>query len=322
MAWQSVCAVGASMNRDEEAMWDEVFETLDNQLANDHSLASHPPTEDRPFVIAPFSDQRPPAGDPTVGAHRQDITQLEAHQLQTPLQSQSSPTRISRPRTQGQSARTQPYRLDVRHGSTMPPGAPSASRSAELPDGRHYPSQLRGGPPHQAQLAAGDSLLAGVRLSAGYPAARIQPPAGDPLADSQLPEGHLPTSGNSAIRHFPAVPSVISNREVCTPRMPQPGGEYTVQHSPSELANQASLLAVRAERAMLTADRELQEIEETIRKMVNLRSQKLAAAREARESWKRAARTSFHYMAAAAAVAAGMPVARRGTFDGPTKKNA
>ena len=104
--------------------------------------------------------------------------------------------------------------------------------------------------------------------------------------------------------------------------MPQPGGEYTVQHSPSELANQASLSAVRAERAMLAADRELQEIEETIRKMVDLRSQKLAAAREARESWKRATRRSFHYMAAAAAVAAGMPVARRGTFDGPTNKNA
>ena len=91
--------IGASMNRDEEAVWNEVFKTLDNQLANDHSVASHPPTEDRPFIIAPFSDQRRPAGDPTVGAHRQDTTQLEAHQLPTPLLSQSSPTRISRPRT-------------------------------------------------------------------------------------------------------------------------------------------------------------------------------------------------------------------------------
>ena len=89
---------------------------------------------------------------------------------------------------------------------------------------------------------------------------------------------------------------------------PSREAEYTARHSPSELANQASLLAVRAEKAMLTADRELQEITETIRKMVNLRSQKLAAAREARESWKRAARRSFHYMAAAAAKAAGMRV--------------
>ena len=104
--------------------------------------------------------------------------------------------------------------------------------------------------------------------------------------------------------------------------MPQPGGEYTVHHSPSELANQASLSAVQAERAMLAADRELQEIEENIRKMVELRSKKLAAVREARESWKRATRRCFHFMAAAAAVAAGMPVARRGTFNGPTNKNA
>ena len=102
-------------------MWNEVFRTLDNQLANDHSVASHPPTEDRPFIIAPFSGQRPPAGDPTVGAHRQDTTQLEAQQQPTPLLSKSSPTRISRPRTQDQATRTQPYRLDVRHGSTPAP---------------------------------------------------------------------------------------------------------------------------------------------------------------------------------------------------------
>ena len=73
---------------------------------------------------------------------------------------------------------------------------------------------------------------------------------------------------------------------------------------------------------MLTADRELQEIEETIRQVVNLRSQKLATAREARESWKRAARRSLHFMAAAATVAAGMPVTQRETLDGPTNKTA